>query len=46
MSYNRDFNQNKDVDLAAGQQLYVKILSYKIGTAPAGTVCATRSTPG
>ena len=29
VSYNRDFNQNKDVDLAAGQQLYVKILSLK-----------------
>ena len=27
MSYNRDFNQDKDVDLAPGQQLYVKILS-------------------
>jgi uncharacterized protein DUF2846 len=27
VSYNRDFNQDKDVDLAAGQQLYVKILS-------------------
>jgi uncharacterized protein DUF2846 len=26
-SYNRDFNQNRDVDLAPGQQLYVKILS-------------------
>jgi Protein of unknown function (DUF2846) len=27
VSYNRDFNQDKDVDLTAGQQLYVKILS-------------------
>ena len=27
VSYNRDFNQDKDVDLAPGQQLYVKILS-------------------
>ena len=27
VSYNRDSNQDKDVDLAAGQQLYVKILS-------------------
>jgi hypothetical protein len=27
MSYNRDLNQDKDVDLAPGQQLYVKILS-------------------
>ena len=27
VSYNRDFNQDKNVDLAAGQQLYVKILS-------------------
>src|SRR5437016_3657922 len=26
-SYGRDFNQNRDVDLAPGQQLYVKILS-------------------
>jgi hypothetical protein len=28
-SYNRDFNQNKDVDLVPGQQLYVKILSLQ-----------------
>ena len=27
ISYNRDFNQDKDVDLADGQELYVKILS-------------------
>jgi hypothetical protein len=27
VSYNRDFNQDKDVDLADGQQVYVKILS-------------------
>jgi len=27
VSYNRDFNQDQYVDLAAGQQLYVKILS-------------------
>jgi hypothetical protein len=27
VSYNRDLNQDKDVDLAPGQQLYVKILS-------------------
>ena len=27
VSYNRDFNQDRDVDVAAGQQLYVKILS-------------------
>ena len=27
VSYNRDFNQDKDVDLAPGQQLYVKILA-------------------
>jgi hypothetical protein len=27
VSYNRDFNQDQDVDLAPGQQLYVKILS-------------------
>jgi hypothetical protein len=27
VSYNRDFNQDRDVDLAPGQQLYVKILS-------------------
>ena len=26
-SYNRDFNQDRDVDVAPGQQLYVKILS-------------------
>ena len=26
-SYGQDFNQDKDVDLAPGQQLYVKILS-------------------
>jgi hypothetical protein len=26
-SYNRDFNQNRDVYLAPGQQVYVKILS-------------------
>ena len=29
VSYNRDFNQDKDVDLAPGQQLYVKILSLQ-----------------
>jgi hypothetical protein len=27
VSYNRDLNQDKDVDLAPSQQLYVKILS-------------------
>jgi hypothetical protein len=27
VSYNRDFNQDRDVDLAPGQQLYVKILA-------------------
>ena len=27
VSFGRDFNQDKDVDLAAGQQLYVKIVS-------------------
>ena len=26
VSYNRDFNQDRDVDVAPGQQLYVKIL--------------------
>jgi hypothetical protein len=29
VTYNRDFNQDKDVDLAPGQQLYVKILSLR-----------------
>jgi Protein of unknown function (DUF2846) len=29
VTYNRDFNQNKDVDLAPGQQAYVKILSLR-----------------
>ena len=29
VSYNRDFNQNKDVDLAPGQQLFVKIVSLR-----------------
>jgi hypothetical protein len=29
VSYNRDFNQDKDVDVAPGQQLYVKILSLQ-----------------
>jgi hypothetical protein len=29
VSYNRDFNQDRDVDLAPGQQLYVKILSLR-----------------
>ena len=27
VSYNRDFNQDRDVDIAPGQQLYIKILS-------------------
>jgi hypothetical protein len=27
VSYNRDFNQDRNVDLASGQQVYVKILS-------------------
>jgi len=32
VSYNRDFNQDKDADLAPGQQLYVKILALsKLG---------------
>jgi hypothetical protein len=29
VSYNRDFNQDKNVDLASGQQLYVKIVSLQ-----------------
>ena len=29
VSYNRDFNQDRDVDLAPGQQAYVKILSLQ-----------------
>jgi hypothetical protein len=29
VSYNRDFNQNRDIDLAPGQQAYVKILSLR-----------------
>jgi Protein of unknown function (DUF2846) len=29
VSYNRDFNQNRDIDLAAGQQAYIKILSLQ-----------------
>ena len=29
VTYNRDFNQNRDVDLAPGQQAYVKILSLR-----------------
>jgi hypothetical protein len=29
VSYNHDFNQDKDVDLAPGQQVYVKILSLE-----------------
>jgi len=28
-SFGRDFNQDKDVDLASGQQLYVKIVSLE-----------------
>jgi hypothetical protein len=28
-SFGRDFNQDKDVDLAPGQQLYVKIVSLQ-----------------
>jgi hypothetical protein len=27
VSYNRDFNQDRDVDVVPGQQLYIKILS-------------------
>ncbi len=27
VSYNRDFNQDRDIDLAPGEQLYVKIVS-------------------
>jgi hypothetical protein len=27
VSYNRDFNQDRDIDIAPGQQLYIKILS-------------------
>ena len=29
VSYNRDFNQDRDIDLAAGQQAYIKILSLQ-----------------
>jgi hypothetical protein len=29
VSFGRDFNQDKDVDLASGQQLYVKIVSLE-----------------
>ena len=29
VSYNRDFNQDRDVDIAPGQQLYVKIVSLR-----------------
>ncbi|MFL5265618.1 MAG: DUF2846 domain-containing protein [Stellaceae bacterium] len=29
VTYNRDFNQSRDVDLAPGQQAYVKILSLR-----------------
>jgi len=29
VSYNRDFNQDRNIDLAAGQQAYIKILSLQ-----------------
>ncbi len=29
VSYNRDFNQDRDIDLAPGQQAYIKILSLQ-----------------
>lgn len=29
VSYNRDFNQERDVDLVSGQQVYIKILSLR-----------------
>jgi hypothetical protein len=29
VTYNRDLNQDKDIDLAVGQQLYVKIVSLR-----------------
>lgn len=29
VSYNRDFNQNRDIDLAPGQQAYIKVLSLQ-----------------
>ena len=29
VSYNHDFNQNRDIDLAPGQQAYIKILSLQ-----------------
>jgi hypothetical protein len=29
VSFGRDFNQDKDVDLASGQQLYIKIVSLE-----------------
>ena len=28
-SYGRDFNQDKDIELGAGQQVYVKIVSLR-----------------
>ena len=29
VSYNHDFNQDRDIDLGAGQQAYIKILSLQ-----------------
>ena len=29
-SYGRDFNQDKDIELGAGQQVYVKIVSLRV----------------
>ena len=46
VSHNRDFNQDKDVDLAPGQQLTSRSSLRKVGTAPAETVSATRFTLG
>jgi Protein of unknown function (DUF2846) len=48
-SFGRDFNQGKEVDLAPGQQLYVKIVSLESWgwASPARkTSRATRFTPG
>jgi len=46
VSYNRDFNQDKDVDLAPGQRSTSRSSHYEIGIAPAGTARATPSMRG
>ena len=46
VSYNRDINQDRDVDLATASSSTSRSSHRKVGTVLAETASATRSTPG